>query len=547
MAEITVTTAAAEEAAEAAAETAAEAAAEAKVVVAQEEEEAGAAAEAEAAAQEEAEVEVAITINLSAVLTYKVMTAKSKADVVFTSMWLVCGIFFAAVGIIALLAIGVASQWPHCLEQDCRAGMVCVSKPKQPGSSLDYRDGTDGFTVPACEDCYDFTDAQTNGEGEEGEEGEEIVAVGVLFNTTDRRTPTDVCLNQLNEHNASIYFASKQPASFARCLYIQHALGKVVRLDRVMLYIVFLLVAMSMAEDQRQQQLMCRLRRILLPLWPLRPKKETTGSILRWLGILLLTIFEFVISLAAPLLPFGTVFLMLTQGLNVQSAVLNGLAMGFVLQIDNLVPSIFFSPKVLARIETYLVAEAVREMAKKDAGGFYGYITASPFIAVATVFMGLFSQLYVLDASRSIDCSSLIYMLHYRATIFFGLWCTGALCFAIEEGTRAIIGRQQRLRSPGSSRAIINEDAPIPSASGVPKWVAPVLSKLVAVTRRFFYLLIAALILNFVFLYLAVTLYFEIEFKATLDFDLPVTSLVFDLFGTCAQGFSHDSTGCVPL
>ena len=46
MAEITVTTAAAEEAAEAAAETAAEAAAEAKVVVAQEEEEAGAAAEA---------------------------------------------------------------------------------------------------------------------------------------------------------------------------------------------------------------------------------------------------------------------------------------------------------------------------------------------------------------------------------------------------------------------------------------------------------------------------------------------------------------------
>ena len=81
----------------------------------------------------------------------------------------------------------------------------------------------------------------------------------------------------------------------------------------------------------------------------------------------------------------------------------------------------------------------------------------------------------------------------------------------------------------------------------MPKWVAPVLSKLVAVTRRFFYLLIAALILNFVFLYLAVTLYFEIEFKATLDFDLPVTSLVFDLFGTCAQGFSHDSTGCVPL
>ena len=68
------------------------------------------AAASEVEAQEEAEEEVAITINISAVLTYKVMTAKSKADVVFTSMWLVCGIFCACVEIIALLAIGVALQ-----------------------------------------------------------------------------------------------------------------------------------------------------------------------------------------------------------------------------------------------------------------------------------------------------------------------------------------------------------------------------------------------------------------------------------------------------
>ena len=115
------------------------------------------AAAAEVEAQEEAEEEVVITINISAVLTYKVMTAKSKADVVFTSMWLVCGIFFAAVGIIALLAIGVASQWPHCFAQDCRAGMVCVSVPEgrlRGSLAPDYRNGTDGFKRPTCEDCY---------------------------------------------------------------------------------------------------------------------------------------------------------------------------------------------------------------------------------------------------------------------------------------------------------------------------------------------------------------------------------------------------------
>ena len=366
----------------------------------------------------------------------------------------------------------------------------------------------------------------------------------MLLNT-DTQTPTDICLNQLNGHNtAVISFVSKQPASFARCPYIQQALGKVVRLDEIILYIVLLLVAMSMAEDQRQQQLMCRLRRILLPLWPLRPKKETTGSILRWLGILLLTINEFIISLAAPLLPFGTVFLMLTQGVNVQSAVLNGLAMGFVLQIDDLVPSIFFSPKVLARIETHLVTEAVREMAQKDAAGFYGYVTAAPFIAVATVFMGFVTQVYVLYASRSITCDSLIYLLHYRATIFFSLWCTGALCFATEAGTRAIIGHQQRLQSPGSSRAIINEDAPVPSAHGVPNWAAaPVLSVLVALTRRVVYLLIAAFTLNFVFSYIVVDLYLGYEFKANKE----LTSMWFDLFGGCAQGFNTVQKGCVPF
>ena len=110
---------------------------------------------------------------------------------------------------------------------------------------------------------------------------------------------------------------------------------------------------------------------------------------------MLLTINEFIISLAAPLLPFGVIYLMLTQGADVSSALLNGLSMAFVLQIDDFVPSLFLSQKVIAKIETYLVAKAVREVAKKDAAGFYGYVTASPFIAVATVLMGFITQVHI--------------------------------------------------------------------------------------------------------------------------------------------------------
>ena len=226
------------------------------------------------------------------------------------------------------------------------------------------------------------------------------------------------------------------------------------------------------------------------------------------------------------------------------SALLNGLAMSFLLQIDDLVPSIFLSGKVLTKIETYLVGEAVREWAKKDAAGFYGYVNASSFIAAATVVMGFITQLYVLNASRSVTCASLIYLLHYRATIFFGLWCTGALCLATEAGTRAIIGLQQRQLSPSdSSRASvdINEDAPVPSASGVPKWVAPVLAVLV---RRIVYLLAAAFTLNLLFFYLIRGSFYGDDFFDALMNPMH-ESFLFDLLGTCAQGSNYAGTSCL--
>jgi hypothetical protein len=117
---------------------------------------------AEGEAQEEAESEVAITINLAAVLTYKVLTAKSKADVVFTSMWLFGGIFFAVAAVIALLALGVALEWPRCFHENsndaCRAGQVCISYPEVWDDS---KNGTDDnsiadFNAQICWDCYYF-------------------------------------------------------------------------------------------------------------------------------------------------------------------------------------------------------------------------------------------------------------------------------------------------------------------------------------------------------------------------------------------------------
>ena len=76
------------------------------------------------------------------------------------------------------------------------------------------------------------------------------------------------------------------------------------------------------------------------------------------------------------------------------------------------------------------------------------------------------------------------------------------------------------------------------------KWVvALVLSMLVAGTRHFFYLLIAALTLDFVFAYLVIALHYGNDFEASAE----LTSMVFDLFGACAEGFSYGGNGCIPL
>jgi hypothetical protein len=170
-------------------------------------------------------------------------------------------------------------------------------------------------------------------------------------------------------------------------------------LDRIVIYVVFLLVAMAIAEDGRQQQFMCRLRRIVLPVHAL-PKMSVKG-VLRWLCTLLIVINETIISLAGPMLPFGVVFLMLTEGADAASALLNGLAMGFVLQIDDLLPSIFFSPLSLAKIESYLLDLAAVQMARGEAHGLYGYVTASPFIAASTVLIGFATQVGTFGTQHS--------------------------------------------------------------------------------------------------------------------------------------------------
>ena len=95
-------------------------------------------------------------------------------------------------------------------------------------------------------------------------------------------------------------------------------------------------------------------------------------------------------------------------------------------------------------------------------------------------------------------------MIHSRATIVFGLWCTGALCFATETVNRAIVDRQQQLRTPPDSSRAITEGTEVGGAGRV-------LSMLVAPARHFVYLFIAATTLNLLAFVFSFELYLNIE------------------------------------
>jgi hypothetical protein len=118
-------------------------------------------------------------------------------------------------------------------------------------------------------------------------------------------------------------------------------------------------------------------------------------------------------------------------------------------------------------------------------------------------------------------------MLHYRATIMFGLWFSGTLNFAAEVGVRLVILRRQAANRGPSG----------------PTWRAEVLHILLDGIKRFGYLFAAAFCLNLLYLYLVEVMQYGETFSYSLE--KYFVSFVMDIWGACAQGYSFND--CVPL
>lgn len=280
----------------------------------------------------------------------------------------------------------------------------------------------------------------------------------------------------------------------------------------------------GVAEDYTEQLHVRRVRQVSLPLtW--RPSARTLGATLRWLAILVIIATEFLMSLVEPLVPFGIIMLLITQGTDSASALLNGLAMGFVLQIDDLVPAILLAPRDAETITAWLTQVAQEAYPKKHSRGIYGFHrTAACRSAVVVTTSFLIQTIVFFEKLPTLICEMLLHHLHYRATILLGVWVVGSINFGVES-----IGRISMFVYGGQISHLKQR-----TVFGSTKlWYVG--REVLVGLEHFSYMLLAAFTLNVLYWYIVNILYYE----STLSYSLEhyFEGFVLDLFGACGKGY----------
>ena len=149
-------------------------------------------------------------------------------------------------------------------------------------------------------------------------------------------TPADAELYAW-EHNSS----EPDPRVFDSCLYARESQQKMSLLDILILLVAFMLLGLEAARDQREQT---EARFLAMLSCPWSRPTCTIGSISMCLARCCMKFLDTIFSLGVPaLIPTAMLMLLTVQGCNSTDIILNGLSVGFVLELDNHVADTFLS------------------------------------------------------------------------------------------------------------------------------------------------------------------------------------------------------------
>lgn len=205
------------------------------------------------------------------------------------SLWTVVACVLAIAEIVCLLSLGVAVNWPRCVtSDDCNTGQACARL-------YDYCLQNPSVLCPlkpTCVDCNHLAGAANGGSGEawqndfitgaaEHHENATVFCAEALSaaehahflpGAWDDRNhrPTHPNIWGSAEDETLVGAAPPSTPSFAHCLYARQAGVSMTPTDTMILYVVFVLVAMEVAAETREHANAYYIRRLLLPSKPLQ-------------------------------------------------------------------------------------------------------------------------------------------------------------------------------------------------------------------------------------------------------------------------------------
>jgi len=264
------------------------------------------------------------------------------------AMWTTTALVLSFCTVTCVISVGLGTTYEKCLfDDDCKLGTVCVF--------LHEEDHFQGQSL--CMDCnlvsiwpgskarprwMDYTSQL---------QGRPITGFQLTPARTNDRWPSaknahDYCLNQLIAPHVSPW---ANATNFDHCLYVEEALRRFGLLDFFVMMVAFVLVVCSIATDRQQQLFNKHLRLTLLPP-PWRSGRALAFKLMEYVTSSLLSF----VTLAFILLLFGG------QNIDSTSLLLNGVAIAFVLLIDDELPAVLLSDDNQKAIDNFADASGNR-------------------------------------------------------------------------------------------------------------------------------------------------------------------------------------------
>ena len=515
------------------------------------------------------------TINLMMVVVYYVSNAH-KGYRLDAAAWMMVTAFVACADICLLFSLSTTNNWVACASQDdCPLGTVCAHLPHPDGNMAPFR-------MPFCTDCHYLSDSNIFPNAHSTPWRHELIA-------EPGTNGTALCEEQLRDpHNLKYiydsYYDGNQNTlarasaaagylpSHESCLYSLQARSMMNSLDICILFIAFTLLSLASSKDAGEQDEARFLRRLTCP-WRV-PSLEEPSTIAMLGANCFMYVADVAFSRAVPaLMPCAMLMLLITQGSSSSDILLNGLSIGFVLELDNAIPDCFLKVEAREEIERHFSAVVAKRASSDMSRVMHVHERHARLVCLMAGFLYGFTR--VTTVNHGISCETMLYFMYYHVSLLFAVWlpfamqeaihawnwwrsCVSVLVAGTDKGSAVRAAKPPPKRdetaSPKSRRASqadfdgilaeFNEAKRAASEQDDPP--EPFAQALFNTVSRFTEMLLCAVMLNFAFWFMTTIMQWESPPHQAWNY---AYGFVKDVFGLCAGSGYMDEWGysCIPI